>query len=758
MNPPLPHRSTLRNVPRLLVAAVLFALCYSPNAAASFTPKYRPSLHIEKVQGQIHIDGDLGDSGWRTAARADGFAEVNPGDQIEPPVQSEAWVTYDESNLYVALIAHDNPEDVRASVSDRDNIFRDDYFGIMIDPYGDQSSGYELFVNPLGIQGDLRMLASGGEDMSFDAIWESKGQITDDGYQVELAIPFSSLRLPDKPHQTWRVNFWRDHQRDVRRKYAWAAQDRDNPCFMCQWGELTGIEGISAKRPLEIIASGVASQSGNGDPDTDFEMDDPHGEASATVKYALSSSAFAEVTVNPDFSQVESDAGQIDVNQTFALFYDERRPFFQEGSDLLGTWIDAIYTRSINDPDVAGKFTGQYDRTSVVYTAAQDAHSPILIPLEERSRFVAGGKSFSNIVRVRHSLGEGSYVGGLLTDRRLEGGGAGTVGGLDGLARRGVYQLEVQGLLSRTAEPVLADDDLEGTFGDHGHTVALDGERYTGNAVYASLERNARTYSADFDYWAYSPEFRTDNGFTTRNDYRQTSFWHGVYFRPNHEWLTDWQPNMGIGRVWSTSGTFKDEWLRPSVWFRTKGQTEIGTQYLASRERFGPDVFPGIRIWSFWVDSRFSEPVNLSFNTDFGQGIYRDFDEPELADQWIWSAQLRLRPSRRLEVNTSLDHARMDSRERPENLFSGYILRTRADVTFTRQLFLRLVVQYNDFAERLDVEPLLTYRVNPFTMFFLGATSGYEKFPAEDYTAITSDDWQKADRQLFAKIQYQFRL
>ncbi|MBZ0267709.1 carbohydrate binding family 9 domain-containing protein [bacterium] len=757
MREPLAFRRVIRTAPRLLASAALFAVCFAPNAAASFTAKFRPQLRVEKVQGRIRIDGRLDDSGWRLAARADGFAEVSPGDQSEPPVQSEAWVTYDESNLYVALIARDDPAEVRASMSDRDAIFRDDYFGIMIDPYGDQSSGYELFVNPLGIQGDLRMLSSGGEDMSFDAIWESKGQVTEDGYQVELAIPFASLRLPDKAQQTWRVNFWRDHQRDVRRQYAWAAQDRDNPCFMCQWGEMTGIEGISGSRPLEIIATGLASQAGSGDPDTDFDMEDPHGEASATVKYALSSSAFAEVTVNPDFSQVESDAGQIDVNQTFALFYDERRPFFQEGSDLLGTWIDAIYTRSINDPNVAGKFTGQFDKTSVVYALAQDENSPIIVPLEERSQFVPGGQSFSNIVRVRRSLQEDTYVGGVFTDRRLSGGGSGTVGGVDGLVRKGSYQLELQGLVSRTEEPVIDDDDLEGTFGD-GHTVALDGETFSGNAVYASAERWGRTYRADFDYWAYSPEFRTDNGFTTRNDYRQTSFWNGLQFRPDHEWLSRWQVESGIGRVWSTDGTFQDEWIRPTIWGDTKGQTNLGSQYLTSRERFGGTVFPGIRIWSYWIDSRFSEQVSVAFNLNQGRGIYRDFDEPELADQRFWSAELRLHPSSRLEINTGFEHGKMDSRERNENLFSGYIVRSRADVTFTRQLFLRLVVQYDDFDERLDIEPLVTYRVNPFTLFYLGMTSGRQRFSPDDYDSITKSEWGNADRQLFAKIQYQFRL
>ncbi len=746
------------NASRPVLALALAPLLLAGGARAEFQPKLLPTLEARRASGPIVIDGDLNDSGWARSARADGFAEVNPGDQIQPPVESEAWVAYDDTHIYFALIAYDDPADVRVSVCDRDDIYNDDYFGIMIDPYGDQASGYELFVNPLGIQGDLRMLSNGNEDGAFDMIWESEGRITDRGYQVEIAVPFASLRLPDRENQTWRVNFWRDHQRDVRRRYAWAAQDRDNPCFMCQWGTLTGLDGIVTGNNFETIVSGIASQVGAGDPDTDFENEDPEADVSAQVKYALSSAAYAELAFNPDFSQVESDAGQIDVNTTFALFFRERRPFFQEGSDLLGSWINAIYTRSINDPDVAAKFTGQFDKTSVVYAAAQDAHSPIIIPLEERSHFLLGEKSFSNILRVRRSLKDESYIGAIATDRRLEGGGSGTVAGLDGLYRVGKYRLEVQGMFSRTEEPEEEVEDLEGTFDDGAHTVALDGEDFNGHAFYASLERSARTWNADFDYWEYSPTFRTDNGFTTRNDFRQASFWTGLDFRPNREWLSSWGPNVGVGRVWRTTGTFKDEWVRPEIWLNTKWQTNLGAQYLISRERFGPEVLDGIRIWSFWTSSTFSEWIGTSFSTRVGKGVYRDFDDPELADQFNWDASLRLKPIRRLEVESSILYARMDSRERDEELFAGYIQRNRVTLNFNRNLFLRLIVQYDDFGERVDVEPLVTYRVNPFTVFYVGSASRYRNFDDDDFVSLSNDEWQVSERQFFAKLQYQFQL
>jgi hypothetical protein len=747
--------------------ALLGAALGAPEAAA-FQPRFHPTLSVSPTPGSIHVDGELDDAGWKGAAVADGFAEVNPGDQIEPPVKSEAWVTFDDANLYVALIAYDDPKAVRVNVTDRDNIFDDDYFGLMLDTYGNQSWGYELFVNPLGIQGDLRLESGGNEDGSFDIIWHSKGRVTGRGYQVEIAIPFSSLRFPDRAEQSWRINFWRDHQRDVRRKYAWAATDRDDPCFMCQWGTLTGIRHVQPGRNLEAIASLIGSQAGalsdRGDPGSDFRNDPVSGAADLSLKYGINSTTTAELAVNPDYSQVESDAGRIDVNSTFALFFPERRPFFQEGSNLFNTWISGVYTRSINDPDVAVKMSGQAGKTQYVYLAARDEATPMIIPHEQRSDFLLLDGSFSNIARVRHSLMEEAYLGALVTDRRLEGGGGGTLVSGDALFRvfRN-YRIELQAAASRTQEPwapeVTGDLDPE-TFDRDRHTVAFDAETFWGNAYYASIERDARTWNFDFDWWDYGPSFRTDNGFTTRNDYRQASGWSGLFFRPNRGLLVEWEPSLGVGRVWNSENRFKDEWLRPQVWFNLKSQTGFGSQYLISRERFGTEVFPGIRIWSFWLDTKPTEILGggLSFNT--GQGIYRDFDAPELAQQENRSVYVNLKPSSRVELNVDWDYAKMDSRITDENLFEGWILRNRLTLNFTRQLFLRTIVQYNEFNERLDLEPLLTYRINPFTVFFVGSTNQIRHYEpdADNVDVVTESMWRSAERQYFAKLQYLFRI
>jgi hypothetical protein len=737
----------------------------APGAAAAFAPQFQPTLLVRRAAGPIRVDGEIDDAGWVGAARAGDFAEVSPGDQTKPPVESEAYVTYDEANLYVALIARDDPAAVRVSLCDRDRIFSDDYFGVMLDTYGDQAAGYELFVNPLGIQGDLRMRSSGDEDMTFDAVWDSRGHVTADGYQVELSIPFASLRFPDSPMQTWRVNFWRDHQREVRRRYAWAAQDRDNPCFMCQWGTLAGIENVRPGKNVDLIANVIGTQSGalasSNDPRSGFANGDPKGEASLNLRYGITSNASADAALNPDFSQVESDAGQIDVNSTFALFFPERRPFFQEGSDVLATWIDAIYTRSINDPEMAGKMAGQFGRTSVVYTAARDNNSPLIVPLEERSEFLQLDNSTSQIVRVRRSLRGDSFVGALATDRRIDGGGSGSAFGADGAVRfRRNYSVKLQALGSRTREPhdAAASADLgPGTFDGGRRTIALDGESFSGHALYASLERSARTWNSSADFWELSPTFRADNGFTTHNDYRQVNVWNGLFFRPNRRYLIDWEASAGIGRVWNLEGRFKDEWIRPHFFVRTTAQTEINLEHLVSRERFSERVFPGIRLTTLRVESRFSETLSGGFSVVGGRAIYRSFDAPELGKSLDMSMNARVKPTRRFDIQPTWSYSRMDSRVTDARLFEGYILRTRATYNFTREWFLRVIAQYNSFSDRLDLEPLLTYRVNPFTVFHVGMATRYREFEAGEPPEPSAADWAMSSRQFFAKLQYLFR-
>jgi hypothetical protein len=274
-----------------------------------------------------------------------------------------------------------------------------------------------------------------------------------------------------------------------------------------------------------------------------------------------------------------------------------------------------------------------------------------------------------------------------------------------------------------------------------------------------SFERGGRVWNSNLDYYGYSPTFRTDNGFTTRNDYHQTSIWNGLFFRPNRRFLLSCEPSVDVGRVWNYGGRFKDEWVRPNLYFELPYQSELNLEYLFSGERFGlaEKTFDGIRVARIAASTQFGERVFASASTRFGRGIYRDFEAPELAKQFELNLSGWIKPRQNVRIEPSWTFARMESRITDQELFEGYILRTRLTYNFTREWFMRLVVQYDDFDERFDVEPLVTYRINPFTVFFLGASSRHHSFEMSGPTPVDSD-WKETERQIFAKLQYLFRV
>lgn len=732
------------------------------DAGREWSPQDRPVLDVDRAGGAIVVDGALDDPGWEGAARATGFAENYPDSRARPPVESEVLVTYDAKNLYLGFVARDDPAEIRTRISDRDQMWQDDYFGILLDTYGDASWAYFLFANPSGVQGDSRFAEAAGEDDGFDIVYESEGRITDDGYVVEMAVPFESLRFPDRPEQAWRVTFWRTRPRDSRDTYTWAATTRGEQCFLCQFGTLTGIEGVRSGGALELFpavtASTAAALEDEDDPDSEFGGYDSDGEASLGLRYAFPVGLTAEATLNPDFSQVESDVAQVDANTTFALFFPERRPFFQEGSDLFETYFSTVYTRQINDPTVAGKLIGRMGRTSLAYLGARDENSPILLPFQERSFVGQGEQSVSNILRARRTYGENSYVGGLFTDRRFEeSDGAGTAWGVDGVQRfLGDWRLEYQLLGSRTVEPDEAGPtaslgDL--TFDDGDHTAVFDGESFGGFAQYTSLERSGQRWNSDIDYWATSPTFRSDNGFETRNDYKTLIVFEELNFRPELSWLDQLTVDVRAERNWTwDAGDRKGDYINPTIELSLKGQTFVEAGYSWGRDQFQDIDFGGLRTWFLFAESNASDLVQGGFYAEGGRQISRNSDPPVVGDARYLELFGTVKPFTRMTIEPSLIFSSLDRADDGEEIFSGWILRTKSTLSFSRQLFLRLVLQYDDFDEQFNVEPLVTYKLNPFTLFYVGSTQVFREFPAP------RDELTAVERQYFAKFQYLFRL
>ena len=725
----------------------------------NFTPEYHPKLHVTKTSNGIELDGDLNDPGWRAAGKADNFAEHWPGDQTKPPVKTEVLVTYNDDNLFVAFICYDDPSTIRASFCDRDHIFSDDNICLLIDTYGDAAWAYELNVNPYGIQGDLLWSKNIGEDSGYDMVWESAGKITDSGYQLEMAIPFSSLRFPNKSEQVWKMDFWRNHPREIRRQYSWAAYDRNDPCWPCKWGTVTGIKNVKPGKGIDIMPTFIGYVTGERDEHDKFINHDPDGEFSIGARYSVTSNITAEAAYNPDFSQVEADADQIDVNTKFALFYSERRPFFQEGSDLFSTFFSTVYTRSVNDPQFAAKMTGRLNRTSLAFLSAYDEHSPVILPFEESSGIIRdAGKSYSNIFRIRQTFGDDSHIGGLITDRRLDGGGSGSLLSADGVIKLSQnYQVEYQFLSTHTEEPdnpALTSDIEADTFDDGKYTAAFDGESFWGHGIYASFECHARHLDLDFDFVDVSPTFRADNGFETSNSFREIEGYAAYAFYPKGGFISQIYPEISASKKWNYEGETKSREVRFDISFNfniVQGASHIAMWRYS--ERYNNVQFDDLWTLHTCGSARIGDPVAFGYSVNYGRAI--DYDKLVAGHEFSFYPWFDIKPMDRLLVENWFNYIKGTQVDTKEELYKGYIYRSRMNYQLSKEMTLRVIVQYNDFSHRWDIDPLLRYRINSFSVFYIGSTIDYDDYSKEtDARRI----WKLSSRQFFMKLQYLFQV
>lgn len=607
-------------------------------------------------------------------------------------------------------------------------------------------------------------------------IFESAARITDSGWVAQMGIPFTSMRFPDLEEQAWRVDFWRNRPRESRYQYSWAAYDRDEDCWPCQWGTMRGINGVKPSAGPEFLPPIVSHQSGSLNDDGDFRNDKVYADFELGIAYDISSEWTAEATINPDFSQVESDVAQIDVNTTFALFYPERRPFFQEGSDLFNTYFNALYTRSINDPLLAGKTTWRKESNSVAVLSGRDEHPVIILPFEENSEFVSNGKSYSNSIRARHDFSEQSHLGLIFTDRRFDSGGSGTLGGVDGQVRFNPSDaVRFQFLTSYTEEVdnlALVDDDEfnETRFDDGKYTAGLDGEKFWGRGLFASLNRNSRNYWTGVDYWERSPTFRAEVGFEPSNSTRTAGAWVGGIKRYEDSGiLENINSDMNIGMKWNFDGIKKDEWINLS--FQTafrSAQSSTHTRFMYSNELFGGTQFDDIWLVHTCLHSQPSHALRTGGNIDYGHRIARGY--LVMGREVLWGAWADIQPVDRLLIASSFNTIASEDVHTAEDLFSQSLFRTRFSMQLSRELSVRLVLQYNDrrslrwddndekyykTTNSWDIDPLITYRLNPFTVLYVGSTHDFRDLALEE---DGRDGWTQTGRQYFMKLQYLFQI
>ena len=383
------------------------------------------ALTIPRLDADITIDGTLDEAQWQQASASELSYVTWPSENTPSPVKTQVRYFEDGDTLYIAFTAQDpNPENIRAFYRDRDDIWSDDVVGIKLDPYNDHKLAYQFFVNPLGVQLDsTENVITDRESDAWDGIWQSAGQITPEGYQVELAIPLRNFNFnPSDTEQTWAVEFVRFYPRGERLRMSNQMMDRNNNCQVCQMQPLTGFAGLQQGKSLALIPTLVTGHGRNRDPKKTQDWDIKNNtEVGLDIKWGITADTSLNVTLNPDFSQIEADAAQLGINNNFTLFFDEKRPFFLENQELFNTNFNLVYTRNIVAPDAGAKLTGRSGKHAYGAFITNDEKTTFIVPgnlgsgiaeIEEESKNAA--------LRYRYDASNELSVGWLGTFRRAD--------------------------------------------------------------------------------------------------------------------------------------------------------------------------------------------------------------------------------------------------------------------------------------------------------------------------------------------------
>ncbi|MFN2442624.1 MAG: DUF5916 domain-containing protein [Thermoanaerobaculia bacterium] len=743
---------------RTLFAAVI-AACATPSLAQEpvTVPIRAKSYRIEATTEPVRIDAVLDEPVWQTARPMEFDAETSPGDNIPPPVRTVGYMTYDAKHLYVAFRAHDpEPSAIRAHMADRDGAFHDDFIGLVLDTFNDNRRAFEFFVNPLGVQMDLVIDdVSRNEDSSWDAIWEAAGRITPEGYVVEIAIPFTSLRFPSSPgEQTWGVDMIRIYPRSVRHRIGLQGQDPNRNCYLCQASRVTGFRGISPGRDIELDPTLTAQNTSRRAefPNGSLSAGDTEFDAGLTARWGITPNLTLNAALNPDFSQVEADAVQLDINTQFTLFFEEKRPFFLEGSDFFSGPLQAVYTRTVADPDFGLKLTGRVGESTIGAYLARDAVTNLILPGPEESNAASLARdNRAGAFRYLHNVGETSSVGAILTTR--DGTGySNRVFGLDGSFRvSSKDSISAQLLGSKTEYPseiVSAFGQPDGGFDDL--------------AARLHYRHNSRNWVWGATYNDIGSGFRADSGFIPQVGYRAGNavIQYTGWGEKDKNWYTRWF----LGADYDYSEKENGELLEKEIegWAAVSGPLQSFFRVAVGQRDRRYDGVTFDEQFLHWV-AEASPTGDLSvyavgtFADQIDFANTRPGERLRIGGGARWNLGIRTR--------VELDYSHEDLDVEGGRLFVADVTALKAIYHFNIRTFVRAILQYTDVerdpdlylhhrvsrsSERLFPQLLFSYKLNPQTVFFAGysGTSLGGTFEEEDL-GLT-----EANRTFFVKLGY----
>lgn len=739
-------------------------------------------------------------------AKVTDFIQLAPSDGKPATQRTDVYLGYDKTNFYMVWVCWDNdPRAIRGHMTRREAVTPpdDDYVELTLDTFHDQRHGFLFDVNPRGVQADALWSEDSGADYSYDTVWDSSSKLTAKGYLVFVSIPFRSIRFHPASQQVWGVTLMRYIARNDEYDY-WPRVSSRISGRLNQEARITGVEDVSPSRNMQFnpygYLSGLHTLDDRDPVQPYFDNRDLQGKIGLDSKFVFHDSLVLDTTINPDFSQIESDQPQNTVNQRFEVFFPEKRPFFLENSNFFSDTNIGVYqlsrilfTRRIIEPSFGARLTGKQGPWNLGFFLADDRSPGLIVPENSPLR---GTRAYFAVGRVSHDIGEQSSVGAVYVDREYNG-NFNRVGGLDANIRLGknwtAWARSMVSSTYATSEVVSALNTFSNTTA--GTSIAPPEVGYTfGQDHEAVLNGSGRRFQYDLMFQGITPNFHTDAGFVPRTDIRNAAQYYHFYWRPEGKHLVFQGPELNTHDIWDHNGVglqhaYNGDWVfyfRHNLLFAPIGGYEedvlrpVDFSGLPDNHKYAQDI-GGLVISG-------SPSRLITWRTQ----IIRDGTVlivvptgqlPITGSETYINHTMSLKPTGNLEIDNTYILDRVLNGAANHASFNNHIIRSQWNYQFTRALSLRAITQYNGLlanptysslqtTKDLNFDLLLTYLVHPGTAVYVGYNSNLENLipnlclPAPGGAIgcdpsgsglVRSNGFINDGRVFFVKVSYLFR-
>ncbi len=768
----------------------------TPDKTAELQP-----LNIPYHKGAIAIDGELNESLWDNALSVELDLVNSPWNNLPSPVKTTAKLIENGEFIYVAFIAYDpKPSKIQGFLGDRDTKWSDDVVGIKLDTNNNRRQNYEFFVNPYGVQNDATFNEiTGKANTLWDGNWFAYGKVTAQGYQVEMAIPYNILNFKEENgEKKWAIELVRIYPRDTTLRISHVPLNRDNPCWLCQYPEAVGFENAEIGQNVRLTPSLTASKNETRDiynSGDDWQSEDDV-EAGLDLRWGINTNNLLNATLNPDFSAVESDSGQLSINTTFSLFYDEKRAFFLDNSDYFSSDYNLVYTRNIADPDYGVKLTGRTDQHSYGFFVTNDTETNFLVPGNLGSDIASlDEESHSTALRYRYDYNDDISLGAISTLRTANN-YHNYLAGFDGqyrLTESDTFRAQL--LSSDTQYPddlfqnfCLSDDcsareNTDCTFGNCGFTEQVHRTKtfdenqhsFSDQAYKLNFKHDSEYWQVELNHQNIGADFRADLGFMPKADIKEetVSVKRAFYAEQDSLWQT-----ANVAGQWQIIHNQNNELIERTL----EATVDIDgpmQSFFEAKLVHGEKV--GLRHdeANLAIDnntSRFEEnqvilysnikPTNrtyLSLEVTAGDKI--DYRNDRLGDLIEVAANITINITNHLEFDFYQTYSKLDADNAQgikDNVYIAKLSELRLSYQFDVYSYLKLNLVYSDIDRNPDNNPFVyvstvnkslstqliyAYKLTPQTVFFLG-------YSDSSYQDDDLNDLSREERTFFTKVSY----